>query len=94
MATVFSNTVNYWRAFADYVTSLSSTHFTVTVTAFGVQAQGYGFDISSGITTTIWDTAGGACASASGGMHSSYGGYATGRVRTRTPTPAGTARTM
>ncbi len=75
MATVFSNTVNYWRAFADYVTSLSSTHFTVTVTAFGVQAQGYGFDISSGITTTIWDTAGGACASASGGMHSSYGGY-------------------
>ena len=74
MATCYSNTVNYWRAWVDYTTALSNTTFSVTITGFGVQAQGYGFEISSGVSSMVW-LDGGIALSASGGMTSGYGGY-------------------
>lgn len=72
---VYSGTVNHWKAYVGY--DVSSDAKTVKITASGgIQADNYGIDIGSGITTTVkigpsgnyWTKSG------SGGLYSPYGG--------------------
>lgn len=68
MAVVYGGTTNHWRAYLDYSTSTSNTAVSITLKG-GMQSVGWGFQIASGITTTLQCT-GKANTSGSGGFSS------------------------
>lgn len=75
MATIYGNTTNHWRAYLTYSTEETSTTVKISVTGAGFQSVGWGFQLSSGVSTSVTCT-GQSTMSGSGGFYSDYGATA------------------
>lgn len=71
MATVYGDTVNHFRAFLTYETTETDTNVTITAEA-GFESVAWGFQLNSGVTTTITCT-NQSSVSGSGGFYSATG---------------------
>lgn len=73
--TAYGNVTNNWRAYLN-AWEASRTETTLTISATGgFAAYNWGFDISSGVSTSITCSHAGGTGSGSGGAWSSYGGW-------------------
>lgn len=72
MATIYGNTTNHWRAYMTYSTSETATAMTISVTAAGFQSVAWGFQLSSGVSTSVTCT-GQSTMSGSGSFYSGTG---------------------
>lgn len=82
MADLYGPVVNHWRCYASYSVTESATSVTVAVSAAGIQAAGWGFELSSGVTT--WLSCDGSSGYGTGGFSASNGSWETASLATGT----------
>ena len=85
MAVIYGNTTNHWRSYMDYSESAASQmpNATITVKA-GIQSQGWGFSIRSGISCRIECTGQSATSVSGQGFSSGYGATVSKQLTSRT----------
>lgn len=85
MAVIYGNTTNHWRSYMDYSESAASQmpNATITVKA-GIQSQGWGFSIGSGISCRIECTGQSATSVSGQGFSSGTGATVSKQLTSRT----------
>lgn len=73
MATLYGDSTNHWRAYANYSTADSGTATTVTVSGAGMESIDWGFELSGNVVSTTVTLTGKSSLTGAGSFYSGWG---------------------